>query len=308
MYQILHAVCALHDRGLCTGDISLTDVLIDSNLWLQLRPKFWQGISSLYQPSSALVENDEVLSADSLAETKQVCIENRVTASKSTQIPEEISNLPLTRLVEMWIRYEISNFDYIMALNYLAGRQHGNPNYHPVLPWVMNFSLPDGGWRDLTKSKFRLNKGDHQLDLTYEPVSLTITNTLVPNWGDAIQVPHHVSDVLSEITYYVYKARRTPKNVLCRYVRPNWVPEEYPSSMQRLYEWTPDECIPEFFVDPTIFHSIHEDLQDLEIPSWAASPEDFICKHKAALDGDYVSGHLHHWIDLTFGYKVNLGF
>ncbi|KAI9495979.1 hypothetical protein BDB00DRAFT_882222 [Zychaea mexicana] len=189
-------------------------------------------------------------------------------------------------LVMRWVRGAISNFSYLMALNHLAGRREGDPNFHPIMPWITDFSGSsiEDGWRDFTKTKFRMNKGEEQLDFTFNG-----------------PVPHHITDILSDITYYVYLARRTPIPVLCQFVRSKYEPNEYPSSMQRLYSWTPDECIPEFYTDPSIFKSIHGDMPDLQIPQWAESPEDFIAKHAAALESEYVSENLHHWINLTFG-------
>lgn len=41
------------------------------------------------------------------------------------------------------------------------GRREGDPNFHPILPWVSDFSgsCIEDGWRDFTKTKFRINKG-----------------------------------------------------------------------------------------------------------------------------------------------------
>lgn len=46
-----------------------------------------------------------------------------------------------------------------------------------------------------------------------------------------------------------------------------------------------------------------ERVNDVVLPPWAKSPEDFIAIHRRALESEYVSQNLNHWIDLIFGYK-----
>ncbi|KAG9485844.1 hypothetical protein GDO78_008757 [Eleutherodactylus coqui] len=284
LYNVLQAMKACHQAGLSSGAISLCNVAVDEKLCSQLRPNFID-----YESPFDNVTDSKDHSADVVDQLKcgQLCT---------------ACNSELKELVIGWIHGKISNFDYLMYLNKLAGRREGDPNYHPVLPWVVDFTTKNGRFRDLKKSKFRLNKGDKQLEFTYEMTK----QAFVAGGGssDHLHVPHHISDVLSDITYYVYKARRTPKAVLCNHVRSQWEPNEYPASMERMQGWTPDECIPEFYTDATIFKSIHPDMPDLDIPSWCSSYEDFIHVHRALLESRDVSQDLHHWIDLTFGYKL----
>ena len=74
------------------------------------------------------------------------------------------------------------------------------------------------------------------------------------------------------------------------------------------------ELTPEWFYDPFIFlnrskldlgkrQDTDSLVDDVELPPWAKSAEDFVRINREALESDYVSENLHHWIDLIFGYK-----
>ncbi|XP_044253256.1 WD repeat-containing protein 81 isoform X2 [Tribolium madens] len=289
IYQLLQTLKSMHDRSLTLGDISLNDIYLTEDMWIYIIPSIH---SNIYVQETKNDTKRHVNIYDCRKNGHKFDLNLKCEGCGiKTYDKVQVTNETLQELCQLWVEGQISNFTYISALNKLSGRKLGDPNCHHVFPWVTDFASRCGkNWRDLKKSKYRLNKGDRQLDLTYENASS--------------QVPHHVSDVLSSITYYVYMARRTPKSVLCKNVRTIWVPAEYPSSIQRMQEWTPDECIPEFFTDPTVFKSIHDDLDDLEVPTWCAGPEDFIEKHREALESAHVSERLHYWIDLTFGYKL----
>ncbi|GIY32237.1 WD repeat-containing protein 81 [Caerostris extrusa] len=316
VYQLMQVLRSIHNAGLFLGPITLSSINVIENLWTKVLPVTWKCLYNEANRSStdkhSYVSHKHNSSGASITEqvsSSQAIPSDSYGSHHSTHVEESESNISLYELVQGWIDGSISNYDYLISLNKLAGRQRNNPKCHFVMPWIMNFSVPEGGWRDFSKSKFRLNKGDKQLDLIYESAVEASGGNVACNSANilqdsAIMVPHHTSEVLSDITYFVYKARRMPKSFLCQHVRQKWVPAEYPATIERLQEWTPDECIPEFYSDPTIFYSIHPDLNDLGVPWWSSSPEDFIAKHRSALEGYHVSERLHLWIDLVFGYKL----
>lgn len=306
LYQILHAIRHLHALGLSVGNLRLRDIAVNDHLWIHLPPP---PISMLCRPVKTQHCVGECLQSGTDDQWNKGSVHLNSNLHSGNALPVEPDKIAqpldgpsqgdLASVVHKWVYGEISNFDYLMFLNNLAGRNFHDPNHYPILPWVMDFSSRSGGLRDLTKTKYRLNKGDEQLELTYDMAKMDSTSS------DPTQTPFHVSDFLSDITYYVYKARRTDKSVLCRLVRHRWVPAHYPSSLERLYHWTPDECIPDFYTDAEIFESIHDDLHDLELPAWCTSADDFITNHRQVLESPAVSQQLHHWINLTFGYKVS---
>ncbi|KAK8945895.1 hypothetical protein KSP40_PGU013831 [Platanthera guangdongensis] len=283
IYQIFSALIYMHDLGIVHGNLCPSSILLSDSLWA------WLSLADMQILKGKILKRSQVLFASGIHHHGDCsCEKNHTNLKLSTEIDWHSDFMK-------WWRGELSNYEYLLVLNKLAGRRWGDRTFHTVMPWVIDFSVKpdeksDIGWRDLKKSKWRLAKGDEQLDFTYS----------------TSEIPHHVSDeCLSELAVCSYKARRLPLKILRSAVRSVYEPNEYPSNMQRLYQWTPDECIPDFYTDPQIFSSVHSEMSDLSIPSCASSPEAFILQHRSALESDHVSRHIHHWIDITFGYKLS---
>lgn len=287
IYQVLSALAYIHGLGVAHGNICPSSIMLTESCWS------WLSVCDKSLLGFDLTTRDNECT-DTAPAKIGCCIEDCLSQGLYADLKLSTS-IDWHYDFNKWWRGEMSNFEYLLILNRLAGRRWGDHTFHTVMPWVIDFSMKpdensDAGWRDLSKSKWRLAKGDEQLDFTYS----------------TSEIPHHVSDeCLSELAVCSYKARRLPLSVLRTAVRSVYEPNEYPSNMQRLYQWTPDECIPEFYCDPQVFSSLHAGMTDLAIPSWAASPEEFIKLHRDALESDLVSRQIHHWIDITFGYKIS---
>lgn len=284
IYQLLSALSYMHGLGIAHGNLHPSNILMTDTSWCWLQIGEKQLLNSAVDPT----DESPDLSAGGLC--FEGCSSHALYADLSLSNSDNWQSCFYS-----WWKGELSNFEYLLVLNRLAGRRWGDHTFYTVMPWVMDFSVkPDensnAGWRDLSKSKWRLAKGDEQLDFTYS----------------TSEMPHHVSDeCLSELAVCSYKARRLPLSVLRLAVRSVYEPNEYPSNMQRLYQWTPDECIPEFYCDPHIFNSLHSGMPDLAVPSWAGTSEEFIKLHRDALESNRVSFQIHQWIDITFGYKMS---
>lgn len=284
IYQLLSALSFMHSLGIAHGNLCPSNIMLTDTSWCWLQIGDKQLLNSPPNPS------DEFPDPSAGGLCSECCSSHALYADLSLSYSDNWQSC-----FYGWWKGELSNFEYLLVLNRLAGRRWGDHTFYTLMPWVMDFSVKSDensntGWRDLSKSKWRLAKGDEQLDFTY------LTS----------EIPHHVSDeCLSELAVCSYKARRLPLSVLRLAVRSVYEPNEYPSNMQRLYQWTPDECIPEFYSDPLIFYSLHSGMPDLAVPSWAGTPEEFIKLHRNALESNRVSFQLHNWIDITFGYKMS---
>ncbi|THU62740.1 hypothetical protein C4D60_Mb01t08320 [Musa balbisiana] len=220
---------------------------------------------------------------------------------------------------ESWRRREISNFEYLMILNTLAGRSYNDLTQYPVFPWVL---------ADYSSEKLDFNKSSTFRDLSkpvgaldskrFEVFEDRYRNFCDPDIPSFYYGSHYSS--MGIVLYYLL--RLEPFTALHRNLQggkfdhADRLFQSIDGTYRNCLSNTSDvkELIPEFFYMPEFLvnlNSYHlgvkqdgEPLGDVALPPWAkGSPEEFIYRNREALESEYVSSNLHHWIDLVFGYK-----
>ncbi|PON35234.1 WD repeat containing protein [Parasponia andersonii] len=234
----------------------------------------------------------------------------------ATQRPEQL--LERTQLMERWARWEISNFEYLMQLNTLAGRSYNDLTQYPVFPWILSdyssksLDLSDpSSYRDLSKPIGALNPD--RLKKFQERYS-SFEDPVIPKF-------HYGSHYSSAGTVLHYLFRVEPFTTLSiklqggKFDHADRMFSDIVATWNGVLEDMSDvkELVPELFYLPEILTNensidfgttqLGERLDSVKLPPWAENPIDFIHKHRAALESEQVSAHLHEWIDLIFGYK-----
>lgn len=222
-------------------------------------------------------------------------------------------------MTQRWQKGEVSNFQYLMFLNTIAGRTFCDLNQYPVFPWVLtNFEadtldLTDPKiYRDLSKPIGALNPTRHAQFI--ERFASWDENDDIPPFhygthystsGFTLAWMIRVEPFTTQFLNLQGGKFDHPGRTFCSLVR----------SWQNCQRDTSDvkELIPELFYLPEMFvnsnnftFGIDDDgivIDDVELPKWASSPAEFVMLHRAALESKYVSAHLHEWIDLIFGFK-----
>ncbi|XP_014522456.1 BEACH domain-containing protein C2 isoform X1 [Vigna radiata var. radiata] len=205
-----------------------------------------------------------------------------------------------------------------MQLNTLAGRSYNDITQYPVFPWILSdyssksldLSNPSS-YRDLSKPIGALNPD--RLKKFQERYS-SFDDPVIPKF-------HYGSHYSSAGTVLYYLIRVEPFTTLAiklqggKFDHADRMFSDISATWNGVLEDMSDvkELVPELFYLPEVLTNENSidfgttqlggKLDTVKLPAWAENPVDFVHKHRMALESEYVSSHLHEWIDLIFGYK-----
>lgn len=237
-------------------------------------------------------------------------------------------------MTQRWQEGHITNFEYLMHLNKQAGRTFNDLMQYPVLPFILadytsttldinnpesfrNLAVPmaiqDSKLKDHFVQRYEMLRRDYENQ--FDGVEAHLNSSTQPyHYGS-----HYSNSGI--VLHYLVRLLPYAKLFIDFQGGSFDIPDRTFHDMRTTWrlassESTTDvrELIPEFFFLPEMFHNLErfrfgerqngEVVDDVMLPVWAGGDSrHFILKHRMALESEYVSQNLHHWIDLVFGYK-----
>ena len=242
----------------------------------------------------------------------------------STPAPSRLGVLRRTtpgEATQAWQARRMSNAAYLMHINTAAGRTMNDLTQFPIFPWVL---------ADYTSSSLDLHAETSYRDLDKPMGAQTEARraAFVERYEQLEQVHmdpfHYGTHYSTAASVCGFLVRLQPFARVLKVLHGGTfdlpdrlfasIGEAWTSASQRS-QADVRELIPEFFFVPDMFvNHNHLDfgttqagvqVNHVVLPPWAHDdPVLFVQLHREALESDYVSAHLHRWIDLVFGVQT----
>ncbi|XP_017079902.1 lysosomal-trafficking regulator [Drosophila eugracilis] len=251
-------------------------------------------------------------------------IMREVFCDKIVATPDQAKVLAIT---QQWREGLLTNWEYLMTLNQIAGRTYNDLMQYPVFPWVLaNYNseildLREGhNFRRLGRPiavQLEENEKHYISNYTY----IDSTNTTM---GSLILKPYHYSSHYSNSGTVLHFLVRVPPftSYFLRYQDNDFdLPDRTFHALNTTWKLASQdsptdvkELIPEFFCLPEMFENFErfkfgcrqngERVEDVSLPPWCQRDSRlFVLIHRQALESELVRNQIHNWIDLIYGYK-----
>ncbi|WFD29902.1 beige protein-like 1 [Malassezia sp. CBS 17886] len=226
----------------------------------------------------------------------------------------------VARVTQAWQERRLSNAQYLMTLNTLAGRTMNDLTQFPIFPWVL---------ADYTSARLDLADAAsfRRLDRPMGAQTAARRAEFADRYAQLVEVNmepfHYGTHYSTAASVCSFLVRLQPFAQLMRELHGGHfdLADRTFSSLERTWRSASEvsradvrELIPEFFFLPEMFINTNQfdfgrtqagaAIDDVELPPWAhGDPWLFVQLHREALESEHVSAHLHEWIDLVFGHR-----
>ena len=256
---------------------------------------------------------------DDLKDTKDN-FDNIIGYENISKIKKANKTIKLSKKVDSWRDWEMSNYEFIIWLNIYSNRSFNDLAQYPVFPWLLtNYDDPidTNKYRDLSSPMGMLdfNEESKKRKLNFlSTFKLTRRDEFMAPYlyGSNYSNPIYVCNFLTRIFPYTQVSIELQGD---KFDDPNRLFTSLKSAFKNATSQKTDvrEIIPEFFYLPEMFMNINDldlgvkeggiKVNDVEIPCENNSYK-FVNLMKNVLESEVVSDNIQNWVDLIFGYQV----